>query len=102
MKISRDITCTNPRTIARIAYLDWLSSPTTAKKIFPNRIKTKWYRIIESTFSKINMEGPQTKFCANHSCEVHIKAMKKGARAAVGRGIKNSSFETHLIKSAPI
>jgi hypothetical protein len=42
IKISSEITCTNDRAVAIIAYLDWLSKPTTTKKMLLNRIKTKW------------------------------------------------------------
>jgi len=62
----------------------------------------RWYKIIESTFSNINIEGPQTKFWANHNWEVHMSAKKMGASAVVGRGIKNTSLDKNLNKSAAI
>lgn len=62
IKISKDITCTNERAVAIIAYRDWLNKPTTTKKMLLNRIRTKWYKIIESTFSNKNIEGPHMKF----------------------------------------
>ncbi len=66
-KISKEITWTNDRAVPMIAYRDWLSKPTTVKKIFPNKIKMRWYRTIESTFSNKNIEGPQIKFWENIS-----------------------------------
>ena len=59
------MTCTNPRTVEIIAYLDWLSSPSSEKKIFDHRINTKWYSTIESTDSTMNKLGPQMKFKQN-------------------------------------
>ena len=55
------MTWTKDRAVAIIAYRDCDNKPTTVKKIFPNKIKIKCHRIIESRFSKINMEGPQIK-----------------------------------------
>jgi len=41
-KISREITCTSPRMVAIIAYLEWLNKPTIEKNILDSRIKNKW------------------------------------------------------------
>ena len=60
--MSKDITCTSPLIVAIIAYLEWLSNPTMEKNIFEKSIKIRWYRIIESTPSTINILGPQMKF----------------------------------------
>lgn len=70
--------------------------------MFPNKIKIRWYKIMESTFSKINMEGPHTKFCENHSCDVHTNVIKMGASEVEGLGIKNISLARNLTKSATI
>lgn len=64
-KISNEITWTSDRAVPIIAYRDWLNKPTTVKKIFPNKIKIRWYNTIESTFSNKNIDGPQIKFCEN-------------------------------------
>jgi len=42
IKISSDITCTSPLTVPIIAYLDWLSRPTTEKNILDSSINTRW------------------------------------------------------------
>ena len=65
-------------------------------------MRIKWYKIIESTPSKINIEGPQTKFCVNHNCDDHIKAKNTGARDVVGRGIKKISFDKNFTRSTAI
>ena len=65
IKISNDITWTNPRIVPISAYLDWLNNPTTEKKIFDSNIKIRWYSIIESTPSINNILGPHAKFKAN-------------------------------------
>ena len=57
---------------------------------------------MESVFSKINIEGPQTKFCENQSCDDQSSAIKIGARDVVGRGIKKISLARNLTKSAAI
>ena len=48
------------------------------------------------------MEGPHTKFCENHSCEVQTNVMKIGANEVDGLGIKNISLAKNLTKSATI
>ena len=96
------MTWTSARTIAKIAYRDWLSNPTTEKKIFPKSIRIKWYKTMESTPSKINIEGPHTKFCVNHNWDDHINAKKMGASAVVGRGMKKISFDKNFTKSTAI
>ena len=88
--------------VAIIAYLEWLSKPTIEKNIFENKIKIKWYRIIESTDSTINMLGPQIKFKLNISCTEKSNDKKMGAATVVGLGIKKISFVNILNKSATI
>jgi len=61
IKISREITCTSERAVAIMAYRDCESKPTIVKKILPKRTKMRWYKIMESRLSKINIEGPQIK-----------------------------------------
>ncbi len=90
------------RTVPIIAYLDWLNKPTKTKRILLNRTKIKWYKIKESTFSKINMEGPHIKFWENISWTPYKRAKKTGASAEVGLGIKKISFVKSLTKSKPI
>ena len=102
MKISKEIIWTNPRTVLIIAYLDWLSKPTIEKKIFDNRIRIKWYRIIESTESTKNILGPQIKFNENSSCVANRSDKKIGAITVAGRGIKKISFVNILKRSASI
>ena len=101
-KISRDITCTKPLIVAIIAYLEWLNKPTIEKKMFENKIKTKWYNIIESTLSTINILGPQIKFKLKTNCVENSNDKKIGAATVVGRGIKKISFESILKRSAKI
>lgn len=96
------MTWTRDRTVAIMAYRDWLSSPTTEKNTLLNSIRTKWYKIIESTPSKRYMEGPHTKFWENQSWELKSKAKKTGASEEVGRGIKKVSLFNILKRSAPI
>jgi len=50
----------------------------------------------------MNIEGPQTKFCENQSCEAHKSVIKTGAKEVEGRGIKKISLAKNLIKSAAI
>jgi len=100
--MSKDITCTNPRIVDKIAYLDWLKTPTIEKKIFENNIITRWYNTIESTDSNINIEGPQIKFKLNRICAIKVSARKIGAATVVGLGIIKSSLVNNLNKSASI
>ena len=57
---------------------------------------------MESTFSKINIEGPQTKFWENQSWDVQSSVMNTGANEVVGRGIKKISLVKNLTRSATI
>ena len=101
-KISKEIVCTTARIVPIIAYLDWLSKPTKTKKILLSKTKIRWYKIKESTFSNIKIEGPQIKFWENISCVPYKIAKKTGARAEVGRGIKKISLVNNLTKSRAI
>jgi hypothetical protein len=67
IKISKEITWTKALAVAIIAYLDCDNKPTTVKNMFPNNISIRWYRIIESTPSNINIEGPHIKVWENNS-----------------------------------
>lgn len=100
--MSSDITWTRPLIVDKIAYLDWLKTPTIEKKIFENRIITKWYNTIESTDSKMNMLGPQMKFRPNNNWAINVNDKNIGAATVVGRGIINNSFVKSLNKSATI
>ena len=100
--MSKDITCTSPRIVDNIAYLDWLKTPTIEKKIFENKIITKWYNTIESTDSNINMLGPQMKFKPNKSWAIKVSDKNIGAATVVGLGIINNSLVNNLNKSAKI
>jgi hypothetical protein len=102
INMSKDITCTKERAVAMIAYRDCDSSPTIVKKIFPNNIKIKWYKIMESRLSNINMEGPQIKVCEKANWQEYRRARKIGTKLVVGRGIKNVSLVTSLTKSNAI
>lgn len=85
-----------------IAYRDWLNKPTKTKKILPIKINIKWYKIKESTFSKINIDGPQIKFWENNNWEEYNKDKNIGAKAVVGLGIKKTSLVSILNKSKAI
>jgi hypothetical protein len=102
MKISNDITCTKPLTVAITAYLDWLNKPTIEKKMFENNIRIKWYSTVESTESTINILGPQTKFKQKRSWVANSIERKTGAATVVGRGIINISLVSILKRSANI
>ena len=102
IKISNDITCTKPRMVAMTAYLEWLNNPTTEKNIFDSRIRNRWYSTIESTYSAINMLGPQIKFRLNKSCTENNSDKKMGAVTVVGRGIRKISLDNILKRSATI
>ena len=102
IKISNEIIWTNPRTVPMIAYRDWDTRPKIEKNIFDNNIKTKWYRIIESTESTKNKLGPQIKFNEKRSCVPNSNDKKIGAITVAGRGIKNISLVSILNKSATI
>ena len=102
IKISSEIMCTRPRTVLITAYLDWLNNPTIEKKILANKIRTRWYRISESTESSKNKLGPHTKFRENRSWVENNNDKKIGAAAVVGRGIIKISFVSILNKSASI
>ena len=102
IKISNDNTCTKALTVPIIAYLDWLIKPTKTKKILLNNTRIKWYKINESTFSKINKVGPHIKFWENISWKEYKIAKKIGARAVLGRGIKKISLVNNLTKSNAI
>lgn len=67
-----------------------------------NKIKTKWYKTIESTDSNKYKLGPHIKFKVNNSCVANNKDKNIGAATVVGRGIKNISFVNILNKSANI
>ena len=88
--------------VAIIAYLEWLNKPTIEKKILEKSISIKWYKIIESTPSTINMLGPHIKFKLNANWVEKSKDKKMGAATVVGRGIKKISFDNILNKSAKI
>jgi len=100
--MSSEIMCTSPLTVLIIAYRDWLSNPTIEKKMFDNRIKMRWYKIIESTESTKNMLGPQTKFNENSNWVAKSRDKKIGAITVAGRGIRKISFVNILNKSASI
>ena len=102
INISSDITCTNPLIVEIIAYLDWLNKPKIEKNILDHKIKTRWYRTIESTDSTINILGPQIKFKLNKTWAASNKDKKIGAATVVGLGIKNISLVSILNKSATI
>lgn len=102
MKMSRDITWTSPLTVPIIAYLDWLSKPTTEKKILDNNINIRWYSIIESTESTKSRLGPHAKFNAKSSWAVNNNDKNMGASVVVGRGMRNISLVSILNKSAAI
>ena len=93
---------TNPLTVLIIAYRDWLSKPTIEKKMFDNRIRIRWYSIIESTESTKNILGPQTKFKENSNWVAKSSDKKMGAITVAGRGIKKISFVNILNRSASI
>ena len=65
IKISNDKIWTKDLTVPIIAYLDWVNNPTKTKKILLSKIKIKWKRISESTFSNKNKLGPKIKFWEN-------------------------------------
>jgi hypothetical protein len=96
------MTCTNPLIVDRIAYLDWLTTPTNEKKILENSIITKWYKTIESTESKMNILGPHMKFKLNRSCARNVRDKNIGAATVVGLGIIKNSLVKSLNKSANI
>lgn len=96
------MTWTSPLIVAIIAYLEWLNNPTIEKNILENKINIRWYNTIESTDSKINMLGPQTKFKLKSSCIVNNNDRNIGAAIVVGRGIKKISLVSILNKSAKI
>ena len=102
INMSNDITCTKPRIVDKIAYLDWLKTPTIEKNIFENKIITRWYKTIESTDSKINILGPHIKFKPNNSWAINVSDKNIGAATVVGLGIINNSFVKSLNKSANI
>lgn len=102
IKISKDITWIKDLTVPIIAYLDWLNNPTNTKKILLNSIKIKWYKINESTFSNMNIEGPTIKFCENINWEEYNNDKKIGANKDVVLGIKKISFVTNFTKSNKI
>jgi hypothetical protein len=88
--------------VAIIAYLEWLNKPTIEKKILENNINIKWYRIIESTDSSINILGPHIKFKLNTNCTENNNDKKIGAATVVVLGIKNTSLVNILNRSAKI
>ena len=100
--MSKEITCTKPLMVAIIAYLEWLSRPTIEKKIFENKIRIRWYKIIESTLSTKNILGPQIKFKLKANCVENNKERKIGAATVVGLGIRNISLDNILNRSAKI
>lgn len=67
-----------------------------------NKIKIKWYKIIESTESTRKRLGPHTKFSENSSCVAKSNERNIGAITVAGRGIKKISFVSILNKSAKI
>jgi hypothetical protein len=97
IKISKDITCTSPLTVAITAYLDWLNKPTIEKNMLENNINIRWYRTVESTESTINILGPQTKFRQNNNCVANSIDRKTGAATVVGRGIINIPNISRLV-----
>ena len=102
INISNDITCTKPRIVDIIAYLDWLSSPKIEKNILDHKINTRWYNTIESTDSTINKLGPHIKFRLNITWAANNKDKNIGAAVVVGLGIRNISLVSILNKSATI
>ena len=102
IKISSEIIWTKPRTVPIIAYRDWETKPKTEKNIFDNKIRIKWYKIIESTESTRKRLGPQIKFNENRSCVPNNNDKKIGAITVAGRGIKKISFVSILKRSATI
>jgi hypothetical protein len=70
--------------------------------MFDNRIKIKWYKIIESIESTKNKLGPQTKFREKRSWVPKSNERKMGAITVAGRGIKKISFVSILNRSAKI
>lgn len=85
-----------------MAYLEWLNNPTIEKKMLENKIKIKWYKIIESMDSTINILGPHIKFKLNNNCIVNNNDKNIGAAIVVGLGIKKISLVSILNKSANI
>lgn len=57
---------------------------------------------MESTDSKINMLGPQTKFKLNSIWDINVRAKNIGAATVVGLGIINNSLVNNLNRSATI
>lgn len=96
------MTWTKPLIVAIIAYLEWLNKPTIEKKIFEKRIKIRWYNIIESTPSTMNILGPHMKFKLKASWVENSNERKIGAATVVGLGIRKISLESILNKSANI
>lgn len=94
--------CTKPRTVAIIAYLDWLNKPSIEKKILDISISIRWYKIIESTESTKNILGPHTKFNEKSSWVANDNDKNIGAMVVVGLGIRNTSLVNILNKSAKI
>jgi hypothetical protein len=72
------------------------------KNILENSINIKWYKIVESTESTINILGPHTKFKQNSNWVANNNDKKTGAATVVGLGIINISFVSILNKSASI
>jgi len=70
--------------------------------MLPNRIRIKWYRIIDSRPRNRIIEGPHTKFWEKSSWAQNNKVIKIGAVVVVGRGIKKSSFVRSLTRSVKI
>lgn len=101
-KMSSEITCTRPLIVAIIAYREWLNKPTTEKNMLDSRIKKRWYKTMESTDSTMNMLGPQTKFKLKRSWTEKSSDKNTGAATVVGRGIRNTSFDNILNRSASI
>ena len=93
---------TRPRTVLMIAYRDWLSKPTIEKKMLDRRIRTRWYKIIESTESTRNILGPQIKLSENNNCVANNKERNIGAITVAGRGMRKTSLVSILNKSANI
>jgi hypothetical protein len=96
------MTCTKPLMVAIIAYLEWLNNPTIEKKMFENKIRIRWYKIIESTLSTRNILGPHIKFKLKANCVENSKERNIGAATVVGLGIRNISFDNILNRSAKI
>jgi hypothetical protein len=67
-----------------------------------NKISIRWYKIIESTDSTINMLGPHIKFKLKSSWTVKSSDKNIGAAIVVGLGIKKISLVNILNKSAKI